>query len=87
MYNELGLKAAAGGHDKYAHNNTMNVFDPDFAAFCERIYTDVAAGLNAGITAILVLSGETTMEDAEKSDVKPTYIYKDVSEILKDIKA
>ena len=43
MYNELGLKAAAGGHDKYAHNNTMNVFDPDFAAFCERIYTDVAA--------------------------------------------
>ena len=63
-------------------------FTPEEAVIIgDRIYTDVAAGLNAGITAILVLSGETTMEDAEKSDVKPTYIYKDVSEILKDIKA
>ncbi len=53
----------------------------------DRVYTDVAAGLNAGITAILVLSGETTLEDAEKSDIKPTYIYNDVAEILKDLKS
>lgn len=52
----------------------------------DRIYTDVAAGLNAGITAILVLSGETTPEEAENHEVKPTYIYNDIADILKDIK-
>lgn len=62
-------------------------YKPDEAIIIgDRIYTDVAAGLNAGITAILVLSGETTLEDAKNNEVKPTYIYNDISEILKDIK-
>ena len=43
MYNELGLKAAAGGDDKFAHNNTMNVFDPDFIKFCETRFAEVTA--------------------------------------------
>ena len=34
----------------------------------DRIYTDVKSGLNAGITGILVLSGETTREILEASD-------------------
>ncbi len=52
----------------------------------DRIYTDVAAGINAGITAILVLSGETTLEDAKNHEVKPTYIYNDIGEILENMK-
>ena len=43
MLNELGLGAVAGGTDRFAHNNTMNVFDPDFASFCERHYAEVVA--------------------------------------------
>ena len=43
MYNELGLKAAAGGDDKFAHNNTMNVFDPDFVKYCETRYAEIVA--------------------------------------------
>ena len=47
----------------------------------DRIYTDIASALNAGVEGYLVLSGETTLEDAEKSEIKPTRIYKNVKEI------
>lgn len=52
----------------------------------DRIYTDVKTGINAGVTSILVLSGETTMEDYKKSDVKPDYILNSVKDILEAIK-
>ncbi len=51
----------------------------------DRVYTDIASGYNAGIDTILVLSGEGTVEDAENSDTKPTYIYPSVKEIYNDI--
>lgn len=40
----------------------------------DRLYTDIAIGVNHGVTSILVLSGETKLEDAEKSEVKPDII-------------
>ena len=52
----------------------------------DRIYTDVKSGLNAGITGILVLSGETTREILEASDVKPHLVLEDASEILRAIR-
>ncbi|MBO5274863.1 MAG: HAD hydrolase-like protein, partial [Clostridia bacterium] len=53
----------------------------------DRIYTDVACGIHAGIDAILVLSGETRLEDVEKNEVKPTAIYRDIKAILDEMKA
>ncbi len=47
----------------------------------DRIYTDVACGLNAGIDSVLVLSGECTLQDAEESEEKPTEIRRDLGEI------
>ncbi len=47
----------------------------------DRIYTDIACGVNAGIDTILVLSGETTAEDAATSDIKPTVICENIKEI------
>lgn len=47
----------------------------------DRVYTDIAAGYNAGIDTIFVLSGEGTLEDAENTDTRPTYIMKNVREI------
>ena len=47
----------------------------------DRIYTDIACGVNAGITTVLVFSGETTPADLEKSDVKPTYCCRDVAQL------
>lgn len=52
----------------------------------DRLYTDIACGVNAGITSVFVLSGEGTMQDLEKSPQKPTYVYKNVNEFLKDLK-
>ncbi|MBR6790176.1 MAG: HAD hydrolase-like protein, partial [Oscillospiraceae bacterium] len=52
----------------------------------DRIYTDVACGVNAGIDSILVLSGETTLADAEKSDIRPTAIFDDITAILRVLK-
>ena len=51
----------------------------------DRIYTDVKSGLNAGITGILVLSGETTREILEASEDKPHLVLKDAGEILEAI--
>ena len=52
----------------------------------DRLYTDIACGVNADITSIFVLSGEGTMEDVEKSEVKPHLIYKDIKTIYEDLK-
>ena len=51
----------------------------------DRLYTDIACGVNAGITSVLVLSGEATMEDVEKSDAKPTLIYNNIKEIYEEL--
>jgi len=52
----------------------------------DRIYTDVKSGLNAGITGILVLSGETTPEILAKSADKPHLVLQDASEIVEALK-
>ena len=48
----------------------------------DRIYTDIKSGLNAGITTILVLSGETTRQNLEESPDKPHLVLEDASGIL-----
>ena len=52
----------------------------------DRIYTDVKSGLNAGITGILVLSGETTREILEASEDKPHLVLENAGEILAALK-
>ena len=53
----------------------------EIAMVGDRLYTDVAAGVNAGFTSILVLSGEATMDDTGKSEVTPDLIYDGVKDI------
>ena len=53
------------------------------AVIGDRIYTDIKSGLNAGITTMLVMSGETTAEILAASEEKPHLVLKDCSEILK----
>ena len=52
----------------------------------DRLYTDIACGVNAGISTCFVLSGEGTMEDVEKSDVKPEFIIQDIRELYEVLK-
>ena len=56
--------------------------EDETAVVGDRIYTDIKSGLNAGITGILVLSGETTREILAESQDKPHLVLEDASEIL-----
>lgn len=47
----------------------------------DRVYTDIACGVNAGIDTVFVLSGEGTRQDLEHSEVRPTYIFENVREL------
>ena len=53
----------------------------------DRIYTDIKSGLNAGVTGILVMSGETTPEILEASGEKPHLVLEDAGEILQVLRA
>ena len=47
----------------------------------DRLYTDVAAGVNNGATGFLVLSGETKEEDLTASPIKPAAVFSGLGEI------
>lgn len=47
----------------------------------DRLYTDIAAGINAGAVSVCVMSGETTEEMLENSEIRPDYVFPSVVEI------
>ncbi|NJN44086.1 MAG: HAD hydrolase-like protein, partial [Anaerolineae bacterium] len=47
----------------------------------DRLYTDIALGSTAGITSVLVLSGESTIPDIDKSAFKPDYVFSDLGAV------
>lgn len=51
----------------------------------DRLYTDIAAGYNAGVDTVFVLSGEGTLKDLEESDVKPTYVMQNIREVYNNL--
>lgn len=51
----------------------------------DRLYTDIKSGVRAGVDTVLVLSGEATLKDLAASDVKPTYVMKDIREFLNNL--
>lgn len=51
----------------------------------DRLYTDIACGVNAGIDTVLVLSGESRREDILQSPEKPTYVYPHIRALLNDL--
>jgi HAD superfamily hydrolase (TIGR01457 family) len=48
----------------------------------DRIYTDIACGQRAGVSTILVFSGETTREIWQQSDIKPDFAISGIADIL-----
>ncbi len=46
----------------------------DTCVFGDRLYTDIALGKRGGVTAVLVLSGETTAGDLEGSEIVPDLV-------------
>ncbi len=55
------------------------------AVIGDRIYTDIACGVNAGITTVFVLSGEGTRGDIEKYGIKPDYIFQNIRDVYNNL--
>lgn len=47
----------------------------------DKLYTDIQTAVNAKITGILVLSGETSREDLKSAPQKPDYIFPSIKEL------
>ncbi len=53
----------------------------------DRLYTDVAMGKGAGILSILVLSGETSRQDLETSQIQPDLVFADLGELARALES
>lgn len=60
----------------------MGVSKEETMVIGDRIYTDVKSGLNAGVAAVLVMSGETTQKILDESPEKPDMVWPDCREII-----
>lgn len=57
----------------------MNLPVNQLAMIGDRLYTDIALGQSSGIVTILVLSGETKIEDLYDSPYKPDYTFQNLA--------
>ncbi len=91
------LTASSGVEPLYMGKPNRNMVDiiskrtgvPNERICCvgDRLYTDIAVGINSGAVSVLVLSGETTLDMVEQSDLRPTHIMRDVAELAEYLKA
>ena len=54
---------------------------PEVAFVGDRLYTDVATGVKNGAVGLLVLTGETHLEDVPTSEVQPDAIFASLGEM------
>ncbi|GMQ58929.1 HAD-IIA family hydrolase [Vallitalea sediminicola] len=65
--------------DKYGYNRE------EIAMVGDRLYTDIKTGINADIATAVVLSGETTIREYEKSDIIADFVYPSLKELGEDL--
>ena len=56
----------------------------DVVVVGDRLYTDIASGVNAGVDTVCVLCGEVTLDDvkAAKDGEKPTFVFAKTTQIV-----
>ena len=69
-----------------AVSSLWNVPLNQIACVGDRLYTDIAVGINAGATSICVLTGEATKEEISKSVFKPDYVFDTINELYLALK-
>ncbi len=74
--NPLMMRSALNALD--AHSETA-------AMIGDRMDTDIVSGLEAGMETILVLTGLTTGEDAERHPYRPSRIVDSVADLIQDL--
>lgn len=58
----------------------------EIAMVGDRLYTDIQTGINAGISSILVMSGETTLEMYKNSEITADYVFPSIKELNQAVK-
>ena len=61
--------------EKYGYSKEETVVIGD------RLYTDIATGLNAKVTAVCVLTGEATAHEIRDGEIKPDFTFESVKDI------
>ena len=61
---------------------TLNLTSDKFIMVGDRLHTDIAFGNNCNFATILVLSGESTVEDIGKTEGKPDFILNSLNDIV-----
>ena len=59
----------------------MNLEVNQLAMIGDRLYTDIALGQSSGIATVLVLSGETKIEDLKDSPFRPDYTFQNLASV------
>ena len=65
--------------------NALEAHSEHTAMVGDRLDTDVVAGLEAGLYTILVLSGVSTRESAERHTYRPSRIVGSVADLVGDV--
>ncbi|HEX4304963.1 MAG TPA: HAD-IIA family hydrolase [Solirubrobacterales bacterium] len=65
--------------------NALEAHSETTAMIGDRMDTDIVAGLEAGMQTILVLSGVTTREEAERFPYRPSRIVDSVADLVDDL--
>lgn len=65
--------------------NNLGYDKSDVVVVGDRLYTDIASGVNANVTTICVLSGEVNLDDIYESNIKPTYVFNNLYSILQSM--
>lgn len=74
--NPLMMRSALNAIDAHSEHTAM---------IGDRMDTDIVAGLEAGLEAILVLTGVTSRAEAERHAYRPSRIVESIAEILGDL--
>jgi len=59
----------------------------DVAIVGDRLYTDMRMGRRAGLTTILVLTGETKRADLARTRLRPDYVFESIRELANELSA
>ncbi len=59
----------------------FNVTKDEVMVVGDRLYTDILVGVNAGVDSLCVLSGESSLEDVQNYEHKPTYILDSIKDL------
>jgi NagD protein len=65
--------------------NTIDAHSETAAMIGDRMDTDIVSGLEAGMATILVLTGLTTGEDAERHPYRPSRIVDSVADLIEEL--